>query len=52
MKGKIIITLLALVMLVSSALVGCTATTSTAPPGEASIVNDYPALKPLVDFVG
>ena len=51
MKGKIIVTFLALVMLVSGTLLGCTAPAPTAP-GEASIVNDYPDLKPLVDFVG
>lgn len=52
MKGKTIVTLLALVMLLSSALLGCTAPAPTAPPGEASIVNDYPGLRSLVDFVG
>ena len=50
MKGKTIVALLVLVMLVSSTLLGCTASAPTAP-GEASIVNDYPSLKPLVDFV-
>ena len=51
MKGKTIVALLALIMLVSSTLLGCTASAPNAP-GEASIVNDYPGLKPVVDFVG
>ncbi len=49
---KRIVLVLALVMLLSSTLVGCAAPAAPAPPGEASIVNDYPDLKPLVDFVG
>lgn len=48
-KGKAIVTLLALAMLVSSTLLGCA---TPAPPGEASIVGDYPDLKAVVDFVG
>jgi formylmethanofuran dehydrogenase subunit E-like metal-binding protein len=52
MKGKRIITLLALVMLVSGALFGCTDTNQTASQGEVSIVNNYPGLESLVDFVG
>jgi formylmethanofuran dehydrogenase subunit E-like metal-binding protein len=52
MKGKTIVPLLASVMLVSSALVGCAAPAPTAPQGEVSIVKDYPNLAPLVDFVG
>ncbi len=52
MKGKTIVPLLASVMLVGSALVGCAAPAPTAPQGEVSIVKDYPNLAPLVDFVG
>ena len=52
MKRKTIVALLALIMLVSSAMLGCASPAPTAPQGEASIVNDYPGLKPLVDFVG
>jgi formylmethanofuran dehydrogenase subunit E-like metal-binding protein len=51
MKGKTIVALLALAMLVSSSLLGCSSPAPTVQ-GEASIVNDYPGLKPLVDFVG
>lgn len=51
MKGKTIVALLAVVMLVSGTLLGCAAPAPTAPGG-ASIVNDYPGLKPLVEFVG
>ena len=49
---KRIVLVLALVMLLSSTFFGCAAPAAPAPPGEASIVNDYPDLKPLVDFVG
>jgi formylmethanofuran dehydrogenase subunit E-like metal-binding protein len=55
MKGKAIVVLLTLVVLLSSALLGCTTPTPapTSPQGEeASIVNDYPDLRSLVDFVG
>ncbi len=52
MKGKTIVTLLALVMLVSGTLLGCASPAPTAPPGEAPIVSDYPDLKAVVDFVG
>jgi len=51
-KGKTIVTLLAIVMLVSSTLLGCAAPAPTALSGGASIVNDYSGLKSLVDFVG
>ena len=49
---KRIVLVLALVMLLGSTLVGCATPAAPAPPGEASIVNDYPDLKPLVNFVG
>ena len=52
MQGKAAVISLALVMLLCSAFLGCAAPAPTAPLGEASIVNDYPGLKPLVDFVG
>lgn len=52
MKGKVIVTLFTLVVLLSSILLGCSTTTSTTPQGEASIVNDYPSLGSLVDLVG
>jgi len=44
--------ILALVMLLSSTLLGCAAPATPASSGQASIVDDYPELKPLVDFVG
>ena len=49
MKGKAIVTLLALVLLVSSVLVGCTAPSSTTPPGE---VQEYPGVELLTNLVG
>lgn len=44
--------ILALVMLLSSTFLGCAAPAAPASSGQASIVDDYPELKPLVDFVG
>ena len=44
--------MLALVVLLGSTFFGCAAPAAPALPGEASIVNDYPDLKPVVDFVG
>ncbi|GAI53874.1 unnamed protein product, partial [marine sediment metagenome] len=45
--------LLALAMLVSGTLLGCAAPSPTVlPPVEWSIVDDYPDLAPVVDFVG
>jgi formylmethanofuran dehydrogenase subunit E-like metal-binding protein len=52
MKGKTIITLLALVMLVSGALFGCAAPPTVLPPVEWYIVDGYPDLAPLAEFVG
>lgn len=52
MKGKTIVTLLALVILVSGTLLGCASPAPTTPPGEVPIVSDYPDLKPVADFVG
>ncbi len=45
---------LALLLVLGTVLIGgCAKETPTLPPTvEASIVNDYPGLKPLVDFVG
>jgi len=43
---------LAVLLILGTVLIGgCTGEAST-PPGETSIVSDYPGLKPLVDFVG
>ncbi|MBC8429338.1 MAG: hypothetical protein H8D89_00015 [Dehalococcoidia bacterium] len=52
MKGKTIVTLLALVILMSGTLLGCASPAPMAPPGEVPIVSDYPDLKPVADFVG
>lgn len=49
---KRIAVMLALVMLLGSTFFGCAAPAAPALPGEASIVNDYPDSKPVVDFVG
>lgn len=45
---------LALLLVLGTVLIGGCAGESTPPPqgGQASIVSDYPGLKPLVDFVG
>jgi formylmethanofuran dehydrogenase subunit E-like metal-binding protein len=50
MRGKVVITLLALVVLLGGALAGCPA--PSASPGETSMLSDYPALSSLVDLVG
>jgi len=52
MKRTTVIFILALVILLSGTFFGCTASAPPMSSEGASIVNDYPDLKPVVDFVG